>query len=116
MIEYENITLRQLIASYMDKFQTTSISFIELKRWANYIKKYFKDKNLEVVPLLNKEDVVNFESDDMFYKSEKMFCLNKDKTLKDVYDFCGTMSQKLLLMLVFNTDNFVSKTTKENTL
>lgn len=116
MIEYENITLQQLIASYMDKFQTTSISFTELKRWANYINKNFKDINFEVVPILNKEDVVNFESDDMFYKLDKVFHLNKDKTLDDVYDFCGTMSQRLLLMFVFNTDKFIAKITKENTL
>jgi len=116
MIEYEYITLQKLIASYMDKFQTTSISFTELKRWANYIKKNFKDKNLEVIPILNKEEVINFEIDDMFYKGEKIFYLNKDKTLDDVYNLCASMPQRLLLMFVFGTDKFIAKTTKENTL
>lgn len=113
MIEYENITLQQLIASYMDKYKTVSVSPLELKRWANYIKKNFKDENFEVVPILNKEDVINFKSDDMFYKSDKVFYLNKDKTLKDVHDFCGTMSQRLLLMFVFNNDKFIPRLDKE---
>ena len=116
MKEYIYITLKQLVASYMDKYRVCNISFTELKRWSNYIKKYFKDVNLEVISLLTKESILKFEKDDLFYIKDKAFCLKDDKTLDDVYKFCSHMSKVLILKFVFGTDNFVPKFEDEKRL
>ena len=116
MVEYEYVTLHQLLASYMYKFKTKSISFLELKQWANYVKKNFKVHDYQVIPLLTKESISSFTSDHMFYKTEKMFCLNEDISLDDLGCFCSKMSQQLLLLFTFKTNDFTPTLNNENTL
>ena len=107
MNEYRYITVKQLVASYMDKYKVRNVSFTELKRWSKYIESHFTYMNLGVISLLSKQSILNFETDDLFFIRDKEFCLKYNKNLDNVYEFCLNMPESFLVQFVFKIDGFI---------
>ena len=115
MKHYTFITLEQLLASYMVKFETNKVSKVEIKRWANYLSKRISNKQKEAIALHYDiyEKEIKQERIDYFVVENGNYYLTNGVTVEDLDNHIISYMHIELIMAFLDAKDYIPRSDTE---